>query len=177
MYNNTVYEKNVAVLLLNRALKYARLHRGVAQLSVPNDVQKQPLDAKNCIRESCISSLDILPPEEILKKAADAINAAKNPVILAGWGAYPDGEDVLALAKKIKAPILTTFRAKGIIPEDNEWVIGILGSVGSPQARNLAGESDLLITLGVGFSKFTNVPDRETNGAGGYRSDQAGKKR
>ncbi len=65
---------------------------------------------------------------------------------------------MFALAQKIKAPILTTFRAKGIIPEDNEWVIGILGSVGSPQARALASESDLIITLGVGFSKFTNVP-------------------
>jgi pyruvate oxidase len=158
VYNNTVYEKNVAVLLLNRALRYARIHRGVAQLSVPNDIQKQSLDSKASTRESYITNLDVIPTDEILKKAADAINAAKKPVIIAGWGAYPAGEDVLALAQKIKAPVLTTFRAKGIIPEDNEWVIGILGSVGSPQARNLANESDLLITLGVGFSKFTNVP-------------------
>ncbi len=35
VYNNTVYEKNVAVLLLNRALKYARLNRGVAQSVSP----------------------------------------------------------------------------------------------------------------------------------------------
>ena len=37
-------------------------------------------------------------------------------------------------------------------------MIGILGNVGSPHARNLVNESDLIITLGVGFSKYTNVP-------------------
>jgi len=158
VYNNTIYEKNLAVLLLTRALRHAKIERGVAQISVPNDIQKQPLDSQFLTRESCICGPDILPSEDMIKTAATAINNAKKPVILAGWGAYPDGEIVLALAEKIKAPILTTFRAKGIIPEDNPRVIGILGNVGSPHARNLANEADLIITLGVGFSKFTNVP-------------------
>jgi pyruvate oxidase len=158
VYNNTIFEKNMAVLLLTLALKYATIDRGVAQISVPNDIQKQPLDSRCCPRESCISGPDILPPDDLMQNAAAAINSAKKPVIIAGWGAYPNGQDVLALAEKIKAPILTTFRAKGILPEDNPWVIGILGNVGSPHARVLVNEADLVITLGVGFSKFTNVP-------------------
>src|SRR5665647_427385 len=158
VYNNTIYEKNLAILLLTRALRYAKIDRGVAQISVPNDIQKQPLDPRFCARESCLCSPDILPSDELIKTAAVAINNAKKPVILAGWGAYPDGQNVLALSEKIKAPILTTFRAKGILPEDNPWVIGILGNVGSPHARILVNEADLVITLGVGFSKYTNVP-------------------
>ena len=158
VYNNTIYEKNLAVLLLTRALRYAKIERGVAQISVPNDIQKQPLDSRFCTRESCLCGPDILPSDEMIKTAAVAINNAKEPVILAGWGSYPDGQRVLALAEKINAPILTTFRAKGILPEDNPWVVGILGNVGSPHARNLVNEADLIITLGVGFSKFTNVP-------------------
>ena len=158
VYNNTICEKNMAVLLLTRALKYAIIDRGVAQISVPNDIQKQPLDSRFCTKESCISSPDILPPDDLLRKAATAINKAKKAVIIAGWGAYPDSKSVLAMAEKIKAPILTTFRAKGILPEDNPWVIGILGNVGSPYARILVNEADMVITLGVGFSKYTNVP-------------------
>jgi pyruvate oxidase len=158
VYNNTVYEKNKAVLLLTRALKYAIINRGVAQISVPNDIQKQPLDSRFCTRESCIGSPDILPSDDRMDSAAAVINKAKSPVILAGWGAYADGQVVLDIAEKIKAPILTTFRAKGILPEDNPQVIGILGNVGSPHARTLADEADLIITFGVGFSKFTNVP-------------------
>ena len=159
IYNNTIAEKSLAVLLLTRALRHAIIGRGVAQISVPNNIQKQSLNARLCTRESVMSDPQILPPREALEKAASAINAARRPVILAGWGAYPEGKDVLALAERIKAPILTTFRAKGILPEDNPWVMGILGNVGSPQARDLATEADLIVTLGVGFSKFTNVPE------------------
>ncbi len=159
VYNNTVADRQTAVLLLSRALKHAVLGRGVSQLSVPNDIQKQPLDARFCTRESCIGSQDILPSGDLMDEAAARINAAERPVIIAGWGAFAAGQDVLAIAKRTGAPILTTFRAKGILPEDNEWVIGILGNVGSPSARKCAEESDLLITFGVGFSKYTNVPE------------------
>jgi len=158
VYNNTIYEKNLSILLLTRALRYAKIERGVAQISVPNDIQKQPLDSRFCARESCLCSPDILPSDDQMNNAAHAINSAKKPVVLAGWGAYADGQKVLDLAEKIQAPILTTFRAKGILPEDNPRVIGILGNVGSPQARILVNEADLIITLGVGFSKYTNVP-------------------
>jgi pyruvate oxidase len=158
VYNNTIYERGMAVLLLNLALKYATLRHGVAQLSVPNNIQKQTLDTRHIRREICITSEHIIPDEQEISRAADAIDAASRPVILAGWGAYSVGNAVLELARKIQAPILTTFRAKGILPEDHEWVIGILGSVGPLQSRTLVNEADLIITLGVGFSRFTNVP-------------------
>lgn len=159
VYNNTVADKKTAVLLLSRALKHAILLRGVSQISVPNEIQKLPLDARYCSRETCISGRDILPADALMSDAAARINAAERPVIIAGWGAFSAGPDVLKTAEKIESPILTTFRAKGIIPEDNEWVIGILGNAGSPSARTCAEEADLLITFGVGFSKFTGVPE------------------
>ncbi|NMB77902.1 MAG: thiamine pyrophosphate-binding protein [Methanomicrobiales archaeon] len=158
VYNTTVADRSRAVLLLTRALKYALVQRGVSQVSVPNNIQKQPLEASFCSRETCIPAISIVPPEDLIQKVADRINAAERPVILAGWGAYPAGRDVLAMAETLGAPILTTFRAKGMLPEDSDWVLGILGNVGSPFARKAAEDSDLLITLGVGFSKFTNVP-------------------
>ena len=66
---------------------------------------------------------------------------------------------VLLLVSALFSLFSNTFRAKGIIPDDNPHLIGILGSVGSPQARTLATNADLIIALGVGFSKFTNVPE------------------
>jgi pyruvate oxidase len=158
VYNNTIYERGMAVLLLNLALKYATLRHGVAQLSVPNNIQKQTLDTRNIRREICITSEHIVPDDAEITRAAAAIDSAERPVILAGWGSFTEGNAVVKLANKIQAPILTTFRAKGILPEDHEWVIGILGSVGPLHSRTLVNESDLIITLGVGFSKFTNVP-------------------
>jgi pyruvate oxidase len=161
IFNNTIANKETAVLLLTRALKTAVLGRGVAQISVPNDIQKEPLDSQFCSRESCITGFDIMTSDPSLIRAADAINRARNPVILAGWGAFESAAEVRQMAEKIKAPILTTFRAKGLLPAEDAWLVGVLGSVGSPQARSLAENSDLLIVLGVGFSKLTNVPKKK----------------
>jgi pyruvate oxidase len=158
VYNNTIYDRKMTVLLVNRALKYARLRKGVAQLSVPNNVQKQGLDARFCRRETGIVSPHIIPDEGVIQQAIEVIDSAERPMIIAGWGAFYYGDAVLGLARKIASPVLTTFRAKGMVPDDNEWLIGILGALGPPHARTLATDADLLITLGAGFSKFTNIP-------------------
>ncbi|MCP1661521.1 MULTISPECIES: thiamine pyrophosphate-dependent enzyme [Methanocalculus] len=158
VYNNTISDRKMTLLLLSRAIRYATLRHGVAQLSIPNDIQKQPLDPSISRREAIIPEPAVIPDATTLKEAADAIEAAENPVVLAGFGAYDDGAAVLRFAEAIDAPILTTYRAKGILPEDHPRVISVLGSVGSPQARLLAERSDLIICFGVGFSKFTNVP-------------------
>lgn len=158
IFNNTIYEKKKALKIITMALKYAIFKKGVAQVSIPNDLQKEPLDAGCCEREMRITSQNISPDDSEIEHAAAFINQAKKPVILAGWGAFETPDMVLKIAQKLKAPIITTFRAKGIIPEQNEWVLGVLGDVGSQYARSMVNESDLLLTFGVGFSKRTNVP-------------------
>ncbi|WAI00819.1 thiamine pyrophosphate-dependent enzyme [Methanogenium organophilum] len=157
VYNNTIYDRDKTILLLTRALKYAKLRHGVAQLSVPNNIQKLPLEAKNIKKERC-SEASILPEREIITKAAAIIEGAENPVVIAGWGAYEYADDVAVFAETCSAPIITTFRAKGLLPDTHPWNLGILGNVGSPAAREWVNEADLIITLGVGFSKYTNVP-------------------
>jgi len=158
VWNNTIYDKTMTVQLMTSALRYAIVRRGVSQISVPNDIQKEPLNATYCTAESCVTNFNIQSDSRDLDDAANLINSAKKPVIIAGWGAYHVPSEVLAIAETIRAPILTTFRAKGIIPDDNPWLMGILGTVGSLQARDLARDADLLITFGVGFSKMTAVP-------------------
>lgn len=158
VYNNTIYDKTQSLKILTQALRHAIVQRGVAQISIPNDVQKADLDLENCERETCLGKFNILPDEEEIRKAVLLINKSKKPVILAGWGVFGNSEILVRFAEKIKAPIVTTFRAKGVLPYDNKWMLGVLGTVGSPYARKMVVESDLLITLGVGFSKLTRVP-------------------
>jgi pyruvate oxidase len=158
VYNNTIYDKTQSLKILTQALRHAIVQRGVAQISIPNDVQKADVDMEGCDKETCLTNFNILPDEEELRKAVLLIDRSKKPVILAGWGAFGDGEMLVRFAEKIKAPIVTTFRAKGILPDENKWLLGILGNVGSPYTRKMVAESDLFITLGVGFSKQTHVP-------------------
>ena len=158
VYNNTIYDKTQALKILTQALRHAIVERGVAQISVPNDVQRASIDATICEKEACLTRFDIIPDIKNIQQAVAFIDAAKKPVIIAGWGAFDSAPLVRKFAEKIKAPIVTTYRAKGILPEDDPWVLGVLGNVGPPSARSVVNDADLIITLGVGFSKQTHVP-------------------
>lgn len=158
VYNATIHDPAKAVQITTTALRSALIARGVGQISVPNNIQKEVYSAPFCSGAACLPLTGIAPPAVALDRAVAAIEEAERPVVLAGWGAHPYGQGVLALARRRSAPILTTFRAKGLLPEETELVLGVLGGLGSPEARRYAEEADLLIALGVGFSKQTNVP-------------------
>jgi len=158
VFNNTVADPTTAVKLLTRALRYAVVNRGVAQLSLPNDVQREPLEAAYCERETCLPEVRVAPTDEAVRAAVEAIDGAARPVILAGFGAMAAAGAVLDLAKTIQAPIVTTFRAKGILPDDNEWVAGLHGQLGTPHALTLVLKSDLVIACGASFSDLTGIP-------------------
>lgn len=160
VYNNTIYDRTMAPRILTLALHHAIVRSGVAQISVPNDIQKQNLEASPGNPQGRIPSLKISPDDDTLSRAAAMLDMAENPVILAGWGSFSYADLVLSFARAIDAPILSTFRAKGILPDDHPQYAGILGTVGSIQAREMVEQADLLITLGVGFSKMTKVPEQ-----------------
>lgn len=157
-YNATIHDPAKAVQITTAAVRRALIERGVGQISVPNNVQKEVFSAPFCSGAACLPLMGIAPPSASLDRAVAAIREADRPVVLAGWGARPHGQAVLTLARRLTAPILTTFRAKGLLPEETELVLGVLGGLGSPEGRRYAEEADLLIALGVGFSKQTNVP-------------------
>ena len=158
VFNNTVADPSTAVKLLTRALRYAIVGRGVAQLSLPNDIQREALEPAYCERETCLSSVMAAPTDEAVRAAAEAIDGAARPVILAGFGAMRAAGAVLDLAETIRAPIVTTFRAKGILPDENEWIAGVHGPLGTPHAERLVAESDVVIACGASFSDFTGIP-------------------
>ncbi len=158
VFNNTVADPTTAVKLLTRALRYAIIGRGVAQLSVPNDIQREPLEPAYCERETCLPTVTVAPTDEAVRAAAEAIDGAARPVILAGFGAMGAAGAVLDLAEAMRAPVVTTFRAKGILPDENEWVAGIHGQLGTPHARTLVEDSDLVIACGASFSDLTGIP-------------------
>lgn len=107
------------------------------------------MDASMVPREMCLLDMIVYPNEAQIVRASKLIDGADRSVIVAGWGVYLQGDQILALAKRLDAPVITTWRADGILPEDNEWAIGICGDVRSSADIKEVLESDLLIILGT----------------------------
>jgi thiamine pyrophosphate-dependent acetolactate synthase large subunit-like protein/rubredoxin len=161
VYNKILMSEDQTTMLATLAVKHALLDRGVSHIGIPNDVQKLPYDAKIQPLEGRMPNLAFGVEDALIEKAALVIDQAERPVILAGHGARGQGNKLLNLAAKISAPIVTTFRAKGLIDEDNSFCAGCHGGMGSTAAAELVRKADLLVVIGSSFSEMTQIPQKK----------------
>jgi len=139
------------------AVKRAIDGRGVAHLVLPDEVQVLPSEDVAAHPDGRLSARRIRPAEDALAPAAALARAARRPVIIAGHGARGAEEQVRLLAERLNAPVLTTFKAKGLLPDTHPLGAGVLGRSGTPVASWLMNESDLLVVIGASFSNHTGI--------------------
>lgn len=157
-YAETVARANQALKVTLMAIKHAYKNPGVAMLSTPTDVLVEKLDENIHPPEKRIFKNIVGPDESILAGAAKLINKSDKVAIIAGWGARHSGDVLIRIAEKIKAPVATTSRAKGVINETHNLSVGVLGSIGSRHAAQAIKNCNLLILVGSGFRQANLVP-------------------
>lgn len=162
VFNKTLMTPEQTTMLATLAVKHALLDRGVSNIGIPNDVQKLPYETQILPFEGRMPNLAFGQEDGLIEKAARIIDQAERPAIIAGFGAIGQGTKLLKLATKISAPIITTFRAKGVIDEDHILCAGSHGSIGSTAAATLVRKADLLIVIGSSFSELTQIPEKKT---------------
>ncbi len=88
-----------------------------------------------------------------IKKLADAINAAKRPVLYVGGGVVISNatEELKQLAEICHIPVTTTLMAIGSFPVDHELSLGMLGMHGTVYANLSMQNADLIIAVGARF--------------------------
>ena len=162
VFNKILMTEDQTTTLVTLAIKHALVERGVSHISIPNDVQKLPYEAEIIPFEGRIPNRAISSSDYLIKQAALAVDMAERPVIISGFGALGQGEELLKLAAKISAPIVTTFRGKGVIDEDNGLYVGSHGTIASTAAAELVRKADLLIVIGASYSDMTKIPEKKT---------------
>jgi len=140
------------------AVKNAYIKRGVALLSLPTDVLAEELEDEIWKPEEHLFKQIVTPTDEDIEKAAKLINESTRPAILGGWGIRNCSKEVIELAEMISAPIATTSRAKGVIPETHDLSVGVLGSIGTRFAAKAMTKADLIVVVGSGFRQRNLVP-------------------
>ncbi len=157
-FSQTVLPSSRHAELASLAAKNAILRRDVAHLIFPDEVQTLPAGAEEASGpEGRIAGQQITPPSQSLAAAIELLKQAKRPVIIVGHGARFDMESITALAEHIGAPVITTFKAKGQIPDGHPLACGVLGRSGTPVASWFMNESDALLVLGASFSNHTGI--------------------
>ena len=152
-----------------RAFFIARSGRpGPVVLDIPRDAQiglvDEPYRPINYIRS--YNPSPIADPQK-LQAAAEIINSARRPMILAGQGVAISGAErqLMEFAEKAQIPVATTLLGLSVVPSDHPLYKGMLGMHGNIGPNMATNRADVIIGIGMRFD------DRVTGIASAYAPD------
>ena len=131
---------------------------GPVTLAFCQDVQAEAYDYPEAFFEPKVwRQRRVRPDVNELADMADAIRAAKRPVIVAGGGVhYSDATAELAtFAEAHNIPVAETQAGKSALPWDHPLNLGPIGVTGGEAANSVCAEADLVIGVGTRFQDFT----------------------
>ena len=99
-----------------------------------------------------------LPNPDMLKSAADILNDAKKPFILAGRGAIGAAEELLAVAERLQAPIGKPLLGKEAVPDESPYTTGGVGLLGTRPSQEALEGCDTLLIVGSSFPYIEFYP-------------------
>jgi acetolactate synthase-1/2/3 large subunit len=135
-------------LAAQRALR----DRGPVFLTLPLDVAVAEVPPG---RRTVASYAEPIIDERALAAAVQELRRAQNPLVLVGAGARGASAAIRTLAARLGAPVITTPKGKGIIPETDPRCLGVFG-YGGHQSSGLwlqRTPPDVILALGCGFSE------------------------
>ena len=137
--------------LMRRALRTATaLPPGPVQFDLPSDEARREA-AELSAPAPLLPVLPALQPDRAsLQPALELLERARRPIILAGMGVLWEpgaAGQLLALAERLGGPVLTTPKAKGVIPEDHPLRAGAL--IGGLIERDIVSQADLIVAVGL----------------------------
>ncbi len=158
-WKQTVLPTSKHAELMTLAIKNAMIKRDVTNLIFPNEVQSIPADesAEPSCPEGRLTDFEISPSIKSLDQSLKMISEAKRPAIIVGHGARFHMDLITEFAEKLQAPVITTFKGKGLISDKHPLGCGVLGRSGTPVASWFMNESDLLLVIGASFSNHTGI--------------------
>jgi pyruvate dehydrogenase (quinone) len=137
--------------VLGIAMRTAIAQRGVAVVVIPGDVLQRECPEPPLALGIHHSASVVCPSILELRLAADFLNRAQKVAILGGAGCEGAHGQLVALAEKLKAPIVHALRGKEFIEYDNPYDVGMTGLLGFSSGYHAMMNCDALLMLGTDF--------------------------
>ena len=144
--------------ILLRAMRVAVSQRGVAVVVIPGDVALQPL-AKAVPAWLLPGAPTVRPTDEELRGLSALLNGGSRVTLFCGAGCAGAHDEVIELARKLKAPIVHSMRGKEHLEYDNPFDVGMTGLLGFASGYRAMKDCDTLLLLGTDFPYRQFFPD------------------
>lgn len=136
---------------LEIAIQAALSKRGVAVVVLPGDVALLDAEYDDRRVNFTFAQPHIVPRPEELDRMAAELNQAGRVTILAGAGCAGAHNSLIAVAEKLKAPIVHAMRGKEFIEYENPFDVGMTGLLGFSSGYHAMMNCDSLLMLGTDF--------------------------
>lgn len=152
LYNQTAVTAEQLPRMLQSAMQAAVSEGGVAVLGLPADLAAQaPADVPGATIPLPTRRLPRATPDEIAAAAA-IINAADTVAIFAGSGCAAAPDSLAALARRLNAPVVTSFKSQmelaGHLPGN---YLGHMGYLGNWAAAQAIADADAILIVGTAY--------------------------
>jgi pyruvate dehydrogenase (quinone) len=167
-YDQMIYNPAQLPTVLDNAVRTAYARRGVAHLTVPNDIQvadagadpwQHVAPARPPQTAPVMLGAPAQPSEQDLQRVASLLADGSKIAILAGAGARHAREELLAVAETLGAPIVKTLSGKATVPDDSPYTTGGIGLLGTKPSEDLMEEIDTLLMVGTNFPYTKHLPE------------------
>ena len=145
--------------ILLRAMRTAVARRGVAVVVIPGDIALKPL-ARAVPKFLLPAAPEVRPTDHELRSLASCLNSGKRVTLMCGAGCAGVHDQVVELARKLKAPIVHALRGKEHIEYDNPFDVGMTGLIGFASGYWAMKDCDTLLLLGTDFPYRQFYPEK-----------------
>src|SRR6266542_158816 len=150
LYTARVVNPEQARSVFNTAILTAVLEKGPTVISLPGDIASADVEVGSA--EITIPATPHLSPTDAdLNRLVEMIDDAKTVAIFGGDGCRYAREEVIELARTLKAPVGYALRGKQWLEHDNPNAVGMTGLIGYGGAYGAINGAELLLMLGTDF--------------------------
>jgi len=152
-YCELVAGANQMPRVLEVAIREAVGRRGVSVVVIPGDVALQPAVTAPPPKPAGLlpPAPVVVPAQQDLEKLAALLNGDHRVTLLCGSGCADAHDELLALAERLKAPMVHTMRGKEYVEWDNPYDVGMTGLIGFASGYYAMLDCDVLLMLGTDF--------------------------
>ena len=153
-WNAQVDRADVIPEVVRKAFKIAQAEKpGACHLEVPSDVAGEEVKGRPMLIRQVTYPY---PDEKILKEAADIINHARNPIILAGNGIIRSNasKELRNFVHHTQLPVANTFMSMGSVPADDPLCLLSVGLQSRDYVNCGFDDADVVIAIGYDFTEY-----------------------
>ncbi len=149
--------------VVEQACRTALAYRQPTHVMIPVDFQSLPAkDRTERNVEHHVSNIMARggqrPDPEMLQRAANILNQAEKPFILAGRGSIGATQELIAVAERLQAPIGKPLLGKEAVPDQSPYTTGGVGLLGTKPSQEAMEACDTLLIVGSTFPYVEYYP-------------------